>query len=43
VSLNYRLGWQALDWLAIAASTGLNARTINDFGFTGGIGTIFDW
>jgi len=43
VSLNYSLGWQATDWFAVSARVGANARTINHYGFTGGLGTALTW
>jgi hypothetical protein len=43
VSLNYGIGYQITDWLAVSSRFGLNARTINHFGFTGGLGTVLTW
>lgn len=43
VSLNYSVGWRATDWLTLAIRTGANARTIDHFGFTGGLSTAIEW
>ena len=43
VSLNYGVGWRATDWFTLEARVGANARTIDHFGFTGGLGTVLEW
>ena len=43
VSLNYGVGWRATDWFTLEARLGANARTIDHFGFTGGLGTVLEW
>lgn len=43
VSLNYGLGWQATDWLALSLRLGWNARTINHYGYTIGSGAVLTW
>lgn len=37
------LGWQATDWLTLKVEAGWNARTINHYGFTTGLGLAMDW
>lgn len=37
------VGWQATDWLTIEVELGWNARTINHYGFTTGLGLAMDW
>ena len=43
VRISVEPGWRARDWLAISLVTGINARTINHFGFTLGGGLSLDW
>lgn len=37
------VGWQATDWLTLKVEAGWNARTINHYGFTTGLGLAMDW
>lgn len=43
VSLNLSAGWELNDHLALELRTGWNARTINHYGFTGGVGASLRW
>lgn len=43
VSLNIGCGYRFTDWLVLMARAGLNARTIENFGFSTGLGTILNW
>ncbi len=43
VSATVGLGYQVTDWLSLSARTGWNARTINHYGFTGGLGAELTW
>lgn len=37
------IGWQATNWLTLNLEAGWNARTINHYGFTTGLGLAMDW
>jgi hypothetical protein len=43
VSLGYSIGYQVTDWLSLSARTGINARTTEHLGVTGGLGATLDW
>lgn len=43
VQLDYQIGYQINDLLAVHAQVGWNARTINHYGFTGGGGLSLAW
>lgn len=43
VSLNLSAGWELNEHLALELRTGWNARTINHYGFTGGVGASLGW
>ncbi len=43
VSLGLVTGWEVNDLLTLQLRTGWNARTINHYGFTGGLGVAMNW